>query len=136
MLKRALLSLLILTALSGCRAGARITIPGADVCTVAGFINDGAWCVNTLSSKITDLTRDQYFDMLEPKLAVPDPDHPGEVIPGRAGAVSQSAHDWNEQKIALESACRLLGKNCTVELRQALDAMQMMTNFQEGVPLK
>jgi len=40
----------------------------------------------------------------------------------RAGAMCQSASDWNDTMEALQKACRLLNNACSPELKQSLDS--------------
>lgn len=104
--------------LSGCR-GSKIVVPNTEACTVAGIVGAGAICAETVTGVTRDMTMDEFFDFLEPKEEHDD-------IPGRAGAVCQSADDWNDQKTALEMACRVLGKKCSYEIRQVVKNMKML----------
>ncbi len=120
---------------SGCRAG-RVVVPNTEACTTAGTLAAGAFCAETLTGKTRDMTTDQFFDYLEPQAARPDPENPGHDLPARGGAVCQTVDDWNAQKTALEQACRILGKNCTYELRLVIKAMQDMGDaFKRGFSL-
>lgn len=115
MLNRISLILFAFMALSGCRAG-KIIVPNTEACTVAGVVGAGAICAETITGITRDMTVDEFFDFLEPKEEHDD-------VPGRAGAVCQTADDWNDQKTALEMACRILGKSCTYELKQVIKNM-------------
>ncbi len=116
MRKLALLSLFVSMALSACRGG-HLVVPNVENCTVAGVIAAGAFCSETITGKTRDLTMNELFDFLEPQAAHDD-------VPARAGAVCQSAEQWNAQKTVLEQACRILGKDCTYEMQQTVRSMQ------------
>jgi hypothetical protein len=76
-------------------------------------------CSHTLTSETRELTVDEFFNFLEPKEA-------SEGEPARAGAVCESTSDYGAKKSALEQACRILGKNCTYELRETIEGMTRM----------
>lgn len=125
MRKLHLLILSVSMALSGCRAG-HVVVPDTEACTVAGVIAAGAICAHTLAKDAEgkpltrDMTMDEYFDFLEPK-------EEGENSePARAGAVCESTNDYGAKKTALEQACRILGKNCTYEMQQAIEGMKQV----------
>jgi hypothetical protein len=104
MRKKSLLAMFILMALSsGC---ATVRIPNTRVCTTAGVMSQGAICAETLTGTTQELTLDEWIAFLEP-------------TDKRAGALCQSTEDWNKQKIALELACRKLGKACSLEVKRA-----------------
>lgn len=126
MRSRIFLILFVSTALSGCVTGS-IIIPNTTACTVAGVFSAGGFCAETLTNKVRDLSMNEYLDFLEAQSERPDPDHEGQILPARAGAICQSTDDWNAQKTALEMACRVLGKHCTYELRQTIQVMQLMS---------
>lgn len=94
------------------------TVPNTKACTVAGRLAAGAICDWTISGEQSDLTLDQFIEFLEPEPTRPDPDHPGQALPARAGAVCQSAEDFEKQKVALEQACKKLAGGCSYELKQ------------------
>lgn len=81
----------------------------------------GAICAETITGATSDMTFDDYIDFLVPKPERPDPDRPGHTLPARAGAMCQSADDWNENMKALEQACRMLGSKCSPEAKQILE---------------
>lgn len=110
---------------SGC---ATVKIPNAQVCTVAGKISAGADCAWTLSNQTSEMTFDEFLDFLEPQRARPDPGKPDITLPARAGALCQSAEDWNKNKTALEQACKLLGRNCSRTARAAIKRMDAFAN--------
>jgi hypothetical protein len=94
-----ILLLLFTLALSACQT---ITIQNRTACFVNGVISLGSTCANTVgTSTTTQLTTEQTLDVLEARPAVsPLPAHPP--------AVFQSAADYGEDTVELETACRLL----------------------------
>ncbi len=136
MLKPTLLLLFALTVLeSGCIMG-HIVVPNTEACSVAGVFSAGGFCAETISGKTRDLTMNEYLDFLEAQPERPDPFNEGKTLPARAGAICQSTSDWNEQKTALEVACRILGKNCTYELEQTIKNMQLLSDNPKRMMLK
>lgn len=131
MRKLRLLSLSVFMVLSGCRAG-HVVVPNTEACTAAGVIAAGAICAETITGATRDMTVDEFFDFLEPK-AEPSPNPSN--IPSRAGAVCQSSDDWNSQKTALEVSCRILGKNCTYELKQVIKNMSAISERAKSLML-
>lgn len=60
------------------------------------------------------LTPEETLDMLEARPAVQNkPAHPP--------AVFQSADDYGEETVELETACRLLGDSCSYELQSTIE---------------
>jgi hypothetical protein len=106
-------------ALSAC-----VTVPNTTVCTVSGVMADGAICAETLTDKTSELTLTEWIDFLEPQPERPDPVHPGETLPARAGAMCQSSEDWNKMKTALEQACRELGNRCSYQIKTAIRSLK------------
>lgn len=84
----------------------------------------GAICAETLTGTTSDLTLDEYLDFLQPQPERPDPDHPGQNLPARSGALCQSSADWSLTKSDLEQACRALGPRCSYAVKAALARMQ------------
>lgn len=121
MLKKILLSSFILMALSACD---NVEVPDTTVCFVKGAMIAGAGCETTISNQSSDMTLEQFIDFLEPQPERPDPEHPGALLPARAGALCQSTDDWNANKTALEQACRILGRRCTYEIKKTIETMQ------------
>lgn len=113
-----LLPVLFVTTLSAC-----VTVPVTESCTVLGKLSDGASCVSSQGGVVRDLTLDEYLDFLTPQPELVDPKDPSKKPPARAGAICESASDWNKKKIALEQACRSLGSRCNYETRQAIQRM-------------
>ncbi len=97
---------------SGC-----VTVPNTRACSVAGQLSAGMICGETLTDKTSELTLEETLEFLSPR-----PGSPG--VPARAGAICQSAEDWNKQKSALEAACRALGRRCSYEIKQAIESFR------------
>jgi hypothetical protein len=131
MRKLILLSLCILTVLNISCATDGVVVPNTEACTVAGVIAAGAICAETITGKTRDMSMDEFFDFLEPREEQPDPTNPGHTLSSRGGAICQSVDDWNSQKTALEIACRILGKNCTYEIKQAIEGMNAVSMLNE-----
>lgn len=111
-MKHTIVLLTLLNFISGC---ASVKIPNTEVCAVAGILDGGAFCAETLTGKQTDKTRDEFIKWLEPQEA-------SDGVPARGAALCQSAEDWNKQKTAFEQACVLLGiKRCTKEIQQLFE---------------
>jgi hypothetical protein len=91
-----------------------MTIENRTSCFVNGVISLGSTCANTVgTSTTTQLDTEQTLDMLEARPAVsPLPAHPP--------AVFQSAADYGEQTTELETACRLLGNECSYALQSTI----------------
>lgn len=123
MLRLLFLSLFV-SALSGCA-----TIPNTTVCTVAGVFSAGAICAETLTPNTSSMTLDEYLAFLEPQAERPDPANPGKTLPPRAGAMCQSADDWNAQKTALEQTCRLLGPRCSYQVKKAIKSLNSAMRY-------
>lgn len=82
------------------------------------MMSAGADCDNTLSDNPTSLALDQFINFLEPQPEIRDPKSGVVISPARAGALCQSAEDWNSMKTELEQACKILGNQCTYEMKQ------------------
>lgn len=80
----------------------------------------GADCTHTLTPQTREMNLDQFIQFLEPQPERPDPDHPGQTLPARGGAMCQSSSDWGAQKTALEKACKELGSRCTYEIKKMI----------------
>lgn len=109
-----------LTSLVSCA----ITVPNTRVCSVSGYISNGADCAYTLSPKTEQMTFQELLEFLEPQPERPDPKDPSKRLPARGGALCQSAEDWGKQKTALEQACKKLSKCNYEQLREALDRVE------------
>lgn len=112
------LSILALS-LSAC-----VTVPNTKACAVKGILSAGAICAETLTGLTSEMTFDEFLTFLEAQPDTSDPNHLGEIRPGHAAAIVQSADDWNKQKTALEQACRELGNSCSYQIKEALARMQ------------
>jgi hypothetical protein len=87
---------------------ANVSVPNIEVCTVAGNIQLGSVCANTLSDETRDLSFEETIEFLEPS----------EI---RGGALFLSASDFNKLKTALEQAC--VKNKCRYE-RQMFDRIE------------
>lgn len=85
-------------------------------CSAAGSLAAGAVCSDTQGNSFSISMLD-YLAFLEPVAS----DNPEER---RAGAICESAEDWTKKKTTLEVACRILGKRCSYEHKQAIAQMQ------------
>jgi len=103
---------------SGC-----VSIPNTRECSAKGRLRFGALCNETNTGAKSKMTAQEYIEFLEPAPEREDPDHPGQMLPKRAGAVCNSAEDHKRKKTALEQACRKLGMRCSYELKQAIRNM-------------
>lgn len=92
-----------------------VTIPNYRACTVAALIEVGGDCAMSNTLLKTKITAAELVYMLEPQPERPDPDHPGQMLPKRAGAVIIEAAEYKRMKDAVELACRMLGNKCTYE---------------------
>lgn len=110
--------------LNGC-----VTVPNVRICTAAGDLTSGAICAETQTGKTSDMTLDQFIEFLEPQPERPDPDHPGQTLPARGGAICQSTDDFTREKTALEKACRELGSACSMEMRAAIQSLNLRWNL-------
>lgn len=99
-----------------------VTLPNTEVCTVAGLFTAGAICAETLTPKTRDMPFEMLIEYLEPQTERPDPEHPGQTLPARGGAICQTAEDYGKIKTVLEQACRELGSKCSYELKGFLNA--------------
>lgn len=105
-----LLSLFILV-LSSCGT---LIIKNRVACFINSEIYLGSTCVNTVGiSQTTQLDMNQTLDMLEARK-----DHPP--------AIYQSASDYNEETIELESGCLILGKRCSYELKNIIENRKLI----------
>ncbi len=108
-----------------------VTVPNVGACSVAGTLSAGAICAETLTDKKWEMTLDEFLDFLEPQPERQDPADVSKILPARAGAICQSADDWNAMKTALEQACRELGSRCSYQVKQAIVSLGGM-HFRPG----
>lgn len=106
MKRKRFLNLFVLTLLGSCT---RIDVKNTEACAVAGRLNAGANCSDTLTNKTREMNFNEFVDWLEP-----DPKT------GRGAAVCQSAADWAAQKTALEQACAALKDSCTFDMKMKI----------------
>lgn len=107
---------LTLLALPSC---AGIEIKNGEVCTVAGVLQAGADCAETLTPKTRSMNFEALVDYLEPQLEKKDAK--GKIVsPERGGAIIMSADYFNHIKTKLEQACSLLGDRCTYEIKEQI----------------
>lgn len=138
MRKRLLLSSFACVALSAC-----VTIPATREYTVAGKLDAGMIWADTQGAGDGDLDLDETIDFLEPQperecvpvpkttictRLAPTPERPAVKLPERAGAVCRSTEDAKKLKVALEQACRDLGRRCSYEVKQAIRGMGAVTD--------
>lgn len=98
-------------ALEGCQS---IVVQNRTSCFINGEISLGSTCANTVGASVTtQLTIDQTLDLLEARPAL-------DQLPAHAPAVFQSAADYGEETIELETACRLLGNSCSYALQSTV----------------
>jgi hypothetical protein len=106
---------------SGC---VHITVPETEACTVAGDQTAGAFCAKSISGSTRNMNLDEWIEFITPQLERPDPEHAGQVLPARGGAVCQSELDYGRIKTTLEQACRELGNDCSYELKATIKTME------------
>lgn len=105
-----------------------MTIPNSRVYQSAGIVSAGAIGSETGSTWTGELTFYEFLDFLEGQEdrecvpvfgtticseQAPTEANPAVKLSARAGAICQSADDWNKIKTKLEEACRMLGKRCS-----------------------
>lgn len=129
-----------------------IQVHNVRFCSVLGLLSDGGSCAETLTGKEYDLTLDEYLDFLQPQperecvpvgrwekregatywvqdIAVCSSNQLNGVkmkLPKRGGAVCLPAADFVTMKGDLETACRELGDNCTLEIQRTIEVMNSM----------
>lgn len=92
-------------ALSSCET---LTIQNRNPCFVNGVISLGSTCANTIGPIVIEQkTVTETLELLEAR-----PDHPP--------AVYQSAQDYGEETVELETACRILGDKCSYALQSTI----------------
>jgi len=109
-----LLSLNLLGLLSSC---AKIKIKNTEVCSVAGFLQDGMICGNTLKPERRVMTFDEMVNFLEPNIDT-----------NKGAALCQSLEDWSSIKTSLEQACELLEDRCTFEMEETIQGLERVMN--------
>ena len=100
-----------------------IKVPNTRAVAVAGKITGGAFWAETLSQGSGDLTMGEFIDFLEPYPKQVSED--GTIVfEGKGAAICQSANDWIKQKTAMEQLCAALKKQCSYELKEAIDTVK------------
>jgi hypothetical protein len=102
-------------ALSGCET---VQITARHPCALNQTFALGATCADTISSVTNQITEADAIAMLQAQQAVTNPD--GSTTPAHAPAIFQSADDYGTETIEMDTACRLLGNNCSYELEQTV----------------
>lgn len=105
--------------LAGC-AGPTIPIHEHKLCSVAGILGAGMDCATDQTSTISELNFSAMVEFLEPQPERPDPNHPGQRLPERAGAICEPDDDFTDFKTALEQACVELKDRCAPQIKTAL----------------
>lgn len=91
---------------------AHVQLPDTEACAVAGKVINGATCNYTISDKPRKMTFDEFIHWLEP-----------DIQNQRGAAICQSSNDWVKIKVALEQACYLLKRRCSLEMQQAIQKL-------------
>lgn len=105
-MKNFLLSLVLISTCS-----CAVVVPNTKVCAVAGVLQAGAVCTETLTGVESEMTFEEFVAWVEP-----------DVTPGqeRGPAVLMSSKDYAEAQTALEQACRVLGARCTPAVKKTI----------------
>lgn len=122
-IRKIFLSLFVTTLLVSC---AGVEIKNTRAVTVAGRLLNGADWANMLDEETGSMTFEEFVEFLEPQPA--ERNSRGEITrPERGGAICQSADHFNQNKTSLELACIHLGKLCTYEMQEAINAVGSRT---------
>lgn len=105
------------------------SIPNTKVCVVAGSAINGADCAYTLTDEIDAMTFEEFMEFLEPQDTHQAPD--GHIVVAKAGALCQSASDWNAQKTALEELCRKYKGACSYQVQTAVKRVNQLVEISE-----
>ncbi len=132
-------ALLLASLLNGCNS---VTIRNTRPCTVAGILEAGGFCAETLTGKTNDMSPGDMLDMIEARDERPDPspsytpvpaphqcagvDTDRPCLPAKAPGVIQTVEDYGATKETLEEACRALGDSCTYEMKQTIKHMRFI----------
>lgn len=123
--------LLLIISLSGfaCKT---IVIQNTRPCSVAGLISNGGFCADTLNGGTASLTSQQMIDLIEAR-PEPYPDsETGIMQPAHGAAVIDSDDDYNTIMTEIEQACTILGKNCSYQLKQAIQSWKLRKEIKNG----
>jgi len=94
---------LSLILLSGCT----VMVPDSRLCSVAGIMAGGGYCVHTQTDEMENLTPKEFYAFLEPDEATL-----------KGAAICMSTVDFANLQIAIEQACRKLGASCSREVKE------------------
>ncbi len=115
--------IILLLAMDSCA----VTIPNTKVCAVAGVMEAGMDCVDTLDNTETTIAPKDIRGFLEAIEEVDDPS--GNVLQAPRGpAICESMADWGLEHAALEAACQKLGAACTYDIRQQINNVTAKVN--------
>lgn len=89
---------------------AHVQIPDTKHCTVRGRLAHGANCSTTISNKQEKMDLNAFVKFLEP-----------DEESGKGGAICTPSEDYRKAKTAIEQACAMLGKKCSLEVIEVLD---------------
>lgn len=123
------LSLLASVSLSGCL----IVKKNTKICSVAGTMTAGMDCAYTLSDDTEEMDLKTSLEFLTAQPKRPDPLDPTKMLPERAGAICQSAEDWNADATTLEQACKKA--NCSNDVKQNLDEISRRLRKQQALSI-
>ena len=104
-----------------------LKIENTELCSVAGVLSAGMDCANTHNKQTREMNLSETIDWLQASDEVKDKN--GKVIqPKKGAAVCQSAEHFNSFKTSLEVACKMLGSNCSYEIKEAIKGISDATN--------
>lgn len=89
-----------------------VLVPDSRLCSVAGIMAGGGYCVHTQTEDEELLTPSQFYAFLEP-----------DTTTGKGAAICMSTDDFAKLQIALEQACRKLGASCTKEVKEQMQSL-------------
>lgn len=119
------LSLLASTLLVSCK-GISVKIKNTEACAVAGTLDNGMMCGETLTDKKRSMLFGEMIKFLEPQEEVKD--NQGNIlVPKKGPAICQSIGDWNYMKTTLEQICVLVGENCSYEIKEVIKNLNKVT---------
>jgi len=103
-----------------------IKVKNTEACAVAGLLEGGMMCSDTLSPNKRSMDLGEMIKFLEPQNETKD--ESGNVVtPKKGPAVCQSLSDWNYMKTTLEQVCAILGDNCSYEVKEAIKGLNLAT---------
>lgn len=110
MQKKLLFLLLFTLPLASCQT---VTVPNITDCTLYGQLINGGFCAETQTQTSVDLNPDDYLAFLE-------------ASPTKGPAVCQSSDDYDKITTTLDLMCRLLGNDCTLEIKQTIQSRKAL----------